>query len=139
MTSDDDLRPALERLFAAYGDALGRMDAPATAALWAMPGLMVTDDLVGAVDSRGRLAEGLAGAYPQYREQGLAAARATILEHRVLSPRLVRAVVHWDFLDASGDRVDQADFEYLLRRDPDEDAWRIHVAALAVGEPENPL
>ncbi|GGN81874.1 hypothetical protein [Agrococcus terreus] len=137
--ADDDFRAELEHLFAEYGDALGAMDAPATAALWAMPGLMVTDDVVGAVESRERLAEGLAGAYPQYREQGLAAARATILEHRVLSPRLVRALVHWDLLDASGERVDQADFEYLLRRDPDEDAWRIHVAALAVGELENPL
>ncbi|WP_404311396.1 hypothetical protein LG314_08445 [Agrococcus terreus] len=63
MTAHDDLRPELERRFAGYGDALGPMDAPATAALRAMPGLMVTA----------------------------------------------------------------------------EDAWRIHVAALAVGEPENPL
>lgn len=39
------------------------MDAPATAALWGEPGMMITDDFIGTVATRDELAKGLAGSY----------------------------------------------------------------------------
>lgn len=124
----DGTADLLDAYFSDYARTLGAMDAEATAALWGEPGMMVTDDFVGTVATRAELAEGLAAAHPQYREQGLARATHTLVEHAALSDRLLRAHVRWHFWKADGSPIVDADFEYLLRRD--DDGLRAHVATL---------
>ena len=124
----DATEAALEAYFAAYATTLGEMDAPATAALWGQPAMMVTDDFIGTVADRAELARGLASAQPEYRARGLARATHTIVEHAALTERLLRARVRWHFWRADGSHIADADFEYLLRRD--DDGLHAHVATL---------
>ena len=128
----DTAAAELDAYFRAYAQTLGDMDAPATAALWGEPGMMVTDDFIGTVATREELAAGLAGSQPEYRAQGLARATHTLVDHAVLSDRLLRAHVRWHFWKADGARIVDADFEYLLRRD--DDGLRAYVATLRDGD-----
>jgi hypothetical protein len=128
----DSTEAALEAYFGAYAKTLGDMDAPATAALWGEPGMMVTDDFIGTVADREELARGLAGSHPQYRAQGLARATHTLVDHAQLTERLLRAHVRWHFWKADGSHIVDADFEYVLRRD--DDGLHAHVATLLSGD-----
>ncbi|MCR8671002.1 hypothetical protein [Agrococcus sp. HG114] len=119
MTDTADDGDELERYLARYGEALGAMDATATAALWGEPSMMLTDEFAGMLETREQLAAALATAQPEYRAQGLARATHTLVERAELSPRLLRAHVRWHFWKADGEHIADADFEYLLRRDDD--------------------
>ena len=54
----------LAEFFDAYAAALREFDAEATAQLWGLPGMIVTDDFAGALESRADMAAGLASSYP---------------------------------------------------------------------------
>src|SRR5688500_10815697 len=57
----------LAEFFDAYAAALRDFDAEATARLWGLPGMVVTDDFAGALESRADMAAGLSSSYPLYR------------------------------------------------------------------------
>lgn len=118
----------LDDFLARYSASLGAMDAEATAELWGEPSMMLTDGFVGMLATRAELAAALAGAQPEYAARGLARATHTLLERTRLSERLLRVHVRWHFWQADGAHIDDADFEYLLRRD--DDGLHAHAATL---------
>ena len=118
----------LDEFFDAYAAALRDFDADATARLWGLPGMVVTDDFAGALESRADMSAGLAASYPMYRMLGLESAVPEVRLVNALTDRIATVRVRWSYLDADDDLIVTTDYEYLLRDDAD----GLHVY-LAVG------
>lgn len=118
----------LAEFFDAYAAALRDFDAEATARLWGLPGMVVTDDFAGALESRADMAAGLSSSYPLYRRLGLESALPEIRAVSALTDRISTVRVRWSYLDADDELIVTADYEYLVRDDAD----GLHVY-LAVG------
>ncbi len=118
----------LAEFFDAYADALRDFDADATARLWGLPGMIVTDDFAGALESRADMAAALSSSYPVYRRLGLESAVPELLAVHALTDRISNVRVRWSYLDGADERIVTSDYEYLLRDDAD----GLHVY-LAVG------
>ncbi|CRK54333.1 conserved hypothetical protein [Rhodococcus sp. RD6.2] len=112
-------RDAVDEFLTAYGNTLVAYDAAVTAAMWGMPGTMVTDVFTGSLSSRDEMAAGLAQGYPLYRQLGLGGIGHTLLEFAPLTDVVVRVRVRWHFTDDAGDLLTDSDYEYVLREDPD--------------------
>ena len=118
----------LAEFFDAYAAALRAFDAEATARLWGLPGMVVTDDFAGALESRADMAAGLSSSYPLYRRLGLESAVPEIRAVSALTELISTVRVRWSYLDASDEVIVKTDYEYLVRDDAD----GLHVY-LAVG------
>ena len=118
----------LAEFFDRYAAALREFDADATAQLWGLPGMIVTDEFAGALESRADMAAGLASSYPLYRRLGLESAMPEIRAASALTDRISTVRVRWRFLDADDELIVTTDYEYLVRDDAD----GLH-AYLAVG------
>lgn len=118
----------IAEFFDEYAAALREFDADATARLWGLPGMIVTDDFAGALESRADMSAGLASSYPVYRMLGLESAVPEIRAVSALTDRIVTVRVRWSYLDADDEVIVTTDYEYLLRDDAD----GLHVY-LAVG------
>ena len=114
--------------FEAYAVTLGAFDAEATAGLWGLPGMIVTDDFAGALESRADMSAGLAASQQLYRVLGLASAVPEIRAVSALTDRISTVRVRWRYLDDDDIVIVTTDFEYLVRDDAD----GLHVY-LAVG------
>ncbi|MET0910418.1 MAG: hypothetical protein ABWZ99_13205 [Ilumatobacteraceae bacterium] len=111
--------PEIDEFLRNYEEAMGAYDAERLAALWGMPGTVLTDDFAGSLDSRAALVEALSQAHPYYRSLGLARVTHTLLELTELTERLLRVRLRWHFSGADGELLTDSDYEYLLRRDDD--------------------
>lgn len=80
----------LERFLDDYQAALAAFDSERSAALWGLPGMILSDEFAGALDSRELMARGLAQSYPLYRELGMGGVEHTLLEHAALTERMAR-------------------------------------------------
>lgn len=118
----------LAEFFDAYAAALRAFDPEATARLWGLPGMVVTDDFAGALESRADMATGLSSSYPVYRRLGLESAVPEIRAVSALTDRISTVRVRWSYLDANDELIVKTDYEYLVRDDAD----GLHVY-LAVG------
>ncbi|GAA4371870.1 hypothetical protein [Agromyces bauzanensis] len=118
----------IAEFFDEYAAALREFDADATARLWGLPGMIVTDEFAGALESRADMSAGLASSYPAYRMLGLESAVPEIRAVSALTDRIVTVRVRWSHLDADDELIVTTDYEYLLRDDAD----GLHVY-LAVG------
>jgi len=109
----------LAEFFDAYAAALRDFDAEATARLWGLPGMVVTDDFAGALESRADMAAGLSSSYPLYRRLGLESAVPEIRAVSALTDVISTVRVRWSYLDASDELIVTTDYEYLVRDDAD--------------------
>ena len=116
----------IAEFFDAYAAALREFDADATAALWGLPGMIVTDDFAGALESRADMAAGLASSYPLYRMLGLESALPEIRAVSALTERITTVRVRWSYLDAGDEVIVTTDYDYLLRDDAD--GLRVYLA-----------
>ncbi|MEE2036997.1 hypothetical protein Q8791_07165 [Nocardiopsis sp. CT-R113] len=117
---------SIEAHLRAYGAAQATLDAERTASLWGLPGMILGDDFVGALDSREEMARGLRGGHPLLRRLGLARVAHELVERVDLTDRLVRVRVRWLFFDTVGDLLTDGLYEYLLREDAE--GLRVYVA-----------
>ena len=109
----------LEEYLRRYEEAMGAYDAEGLAALWGMPGTVLTDDFAGSLDSRAALAAALSQAHEFYRGLGLARVTHTLIEQADLTDRITRVRLRWHFHDADAELLTDSDYEYLLRLDDD--------------------
>lgn len=123
----------VERFLTRYGSSLADFDAKASAEMWGLPGVILSDEFAGALDSREQMARGLEQSYPLYRALGLSEVTHTLLERVQVTARIVRVRVRWHFYDDTGEHLTDGDYEYLLRRD--DDGFRAYVAT-AIDEAE---
>ncbi|MFE3444478.1 hypothetical protein ACFXNW_15730 [Nocardia sp. NPDC059180] len=115
MTTRDEIESFLDE----YQAGLSAYDAEGSAALWGMPGTILSDAFVGSLHSRTEMAQGLSQSYPFYQQLGLARVDHTLLEQVDVTERIVRVRVRWHFYDDADDLLTDGDYEYLLRRDDD--------------------
>jgi hypothetical protein len=118
----------LEEFFDVYAEAQRDFDAEATARLWGLPGMVVTDDFAGALESRADMATGLSSSYPLYRRLGFAGIVPELRSVRALTDVISMVRVRWSYLDEHDELIVTTDVEYLVRDDAD----GLHVY-LAVG------
>lgn len=123
----------VERFLAGYGSSLADFDAKASAEMWGLPGMILSDEFAGTLDSRELMAHGLEQSYPLYRALGLTGVTHTLLEYVQVTARIVRVRVRWHFYGDAGEHLSDADFEYVLRKD--DDGLRAYVAT-AIDEAE---
>ena len=123
----------LETHLRAYEQALSSFDAKRTAELWGVPGTIISDAFVGALDSREAMAAGLEQSYPIYQRLGLDHVEHKTLHRVDLTDRLLLVQVRWLFYDGAGDLLTDGHYEYLLRQD--DDMLRTYVA-VAIDEQE---
>lgn len=116
----------LEEFFDVYGEAQRDFDADATARLWGLPGMVITDDFAGALESRADMATGLSSSYPLYRRLGFAGIVPELRAVSSLTDVLSLVRVRWSYLDADDELIVTSDVEYLVRDDAD--GLRIYVA-----------
>ena len=109
----------LEGFLRTYEEAMGSYDAARLAALWGMPGTVLTDDFVGSLDSRAALEGALSQAHDFYRSLGLARVSHTLLDHTDVTERITRVRLRWHFHGAGDEVLTDSDYEYVLRRDDD--------------------
>jgi hypothetical protein len=123
----------LETHLRTYEQALSSFDAKRTAELWGIPGTIISDAFVGALDSREAMAAGLEQSYPVYQRLGLHHVEHQTLHRVDLTDQLLLVQVRWLFYDSAGDLLTDGHFEYLLRED--DDMLRTYVA-VAIDEQE---
>lgn len=99
-----------------YAESLARFSAEASAALWDLPGVIVTDDATGVLTSREDMVAGLERSYPLYRALGLASVSHEILDHRWLSEQVVDVHARWHFYDSAGQELTDSTAHDVLRR-----------------------
>ena len=116
----------LAEFFDDYAAALREFDADATARLWGLPGMIITDDFAGALESRADMAAGLATSYPLYRRLGLESAIPELRAVSALTDRISTVRVRWSYLDANDEVIVTTDYEYLVRDDAD--GLRVYLA-----------
>ena len=116
----------LAEFFDRYAAALREFDAEATARLWGLPGMILTDEFAGSLDSRADMAAGLASSYPLYKLLGLASAAPELRSVSGLTDRIVSVRVRWSYRDEAGEEIVTTDYEYLVRDDAD--GLRVYVA-----------
>lgn len=115
--ADDTTRAQVNAFLRAYGASLRAFDAETSAGLWGEPGMVISDDFAGVLDSREEMAAGLQQGYPRYQQLGLADISHELLGCRAITDKLVLADVRWLFYDGRGRLLTEGLYVYLLRRD----------------------
>ncbi|WP_022894194.1 hypothetical protein [Agromyces subbeticus] len=118
----------LEEFFDVYAEAQRDFDADATARLWGLPGMVITDDFAGALESRADMATGLSSSFPLYRRLGFEGIVPELRAVSALTDVISMVRVRWSYLDGNDELIVTSDVEYLVR----DDAEGLHVY-LAVG------
>ena len=100
-----------------FARALTAGDGRTVAGLWETPALVVGDQQVIAVGSRGEVEQFFGGAKEQYNQQGIVDTRPEIMRLEWATERIAVVKVRWPYLDASGRERGEERSTYTLRRD----------------------
>jgi hypothetical protein len=114
----DATEERIEAFLDDYQAALSVYDAERSASYWGLPGMLISDEFAGALDSREAMAGGLASGYEFYRSLGLDRVEHTLLATDQVSERIARARLVWHFY-AGDELIADANYEYLMRMDDD--------------------
>lgn len=127
--AEDSMGIAEQRLaefFDLYASAIRDFDAEATATLWGLPGMIITDEFTGALESRADAVAALGASYPLYRRLGLESVVPELLAVSSLTDRISTVRVRWNHLDITDALIVATDAEYLVRDDAD--GLRVYLA-----------
>ena len=120
-----ELQEQLKSFFDVYGTALENYDARATTDFYGYPCFMISDDFVGALSSADELATGLTQAYEFYKQFDLAKVSYEFTKIEVVSEKMVRVRLTWNFYDSKGASLTDSDYVYLLRKE--HDVFKVYV------------
>lgn len=132
-SADEKTRAQVNAFLRSYAASLRTFDAETSAGLWGEPGMVISDEFAGVLDSREEMAAGLQQGYPRYQQLGLADIAHELLGCRAITDKLILADVRWLFYDSQGRLLTEGLYIYLLRRD--RDGLRAYTA-VAVDEAE---
>ena len=122
--TDPDVQEFLHR----FAWALTTGDGPAASKLWALPALIVGDDIVQTIMDRSELERMFAVAREQYNAWGIMDTRGD---------RMVLVHLRWPQLDVTGQEKGEEWSTWVLRRD-DHGDLKLHVAITGKPQPEHP-
>ena len=115
--SEPGAEEVIQRFFDRFARAVTSGDGRSIARMWAVPALVVGDNMVQAVGSLDQVEEFFGGAKEQYNAQGIADTRAELQRVEWLTRRLAVVDVRWPYLDAQGVERGEETSTYVLRRD----------------------
>lgn len=107
--------PAITAYLTRYATTLTEFDAEGAVELWSTPGMIVSDEFSGVVDSRESMAVGLKSSYPLYQRLGLASVDYELLEEQRLTEKMGLVKVRWLFLNSAAELLTDSTSYYLLR------------------------
>jgi hypothetical protein len=120
--------------FEDYAAALERHDSKYMANCYTLPCTFIADDSSLVYTTEAKL-EGLINQSKRfYSVHGITGAIPDILNKRMVTQRIVRVSMRWNYIDKKGRTVYDCDYYYILKLD-EEDNWKIEVA-IPVNEKE---
>jgi ketosteroid isomerase-like protein len=118
-----------------FANALIAGDGKAVAALWAVPAMVLGDDMVRPVNSAEEIEKFFGDAKEQYNSRGIVGTRADILRLEWVSDKIVLVDVRWPYIDQGGNELAEESSTYTLMRDVDGN-FKLRVALMrGVSEP----
>jgi hypothetical protein len=130
--TQSDVQSFLDRFARAFTSGDGR----ATAKMWEVPALVVSDGGLHAVGSAAEVEQFFSGGKEQYTSRGISDTRAEIVRLTWATDRLAIVQVRWPYLDERGEEVGEESSTYTLRRG-DDGQLRICVAVLHGESPKH--
>jgi ketosteroid isomerase-like protein len=112
---DAAVRTMLERL----AKALTSGDGKTVARMWAVPALVMSDDMARPVASLEEVEQFFAGARQQYNDRGVTDTRPEVERIDWATDRIAIAHVRWPWLDADDEEVGTESSIYVLKRGDD--------------------
>ncbi|MBX2993413.1 MAG: hypothetical protein KF681_01270 [Bdellovibrionaceae bacterium] len=103
--------------FNKFNEAMTSGDGEAMAALWAVPALVMSDDMVRAVRTSESVSAFFANSNEQYNERGIVGSRPEVQHLDWLTDKIVMVEVRWPYLDQDGHERGSESSTYTLRRD----------------------
>lgn len=120
--------------FEDYAEALARHDSKYMANCYTLPCTFIADDSSLVYTTEAKL-EGLINQSKRfYSLHGITEAIPDIISKRLITRRIVRVSMRWNYMDKKGRTVYDCDYYYILKLD-EEDSWKIEVA-IPVNEKE---
>ena len=104
-------------------------DGKAAAGLWAVPALVLGDEMAMPVTSLGQVEQFFASAKDQYNSKGITDTRAGIVDLKWCTPRIAIVEVRWPWLDNRGREKGEETSTYTLRRD-ESGALKLHASVM---------
>ena len=121
--AEPDVQEFLDRLAWALTSGNGK----AASGLWAIPAVMIKDDVVQTVMDRSELERVFSDARRHYAERGIIDTHGEIQRVEWLTERMVIVDVRWAHFNSKGNESGEEWSTYTLRRD-DHGMLRLHVA-----------
>jgi hypothetical protein len=125
---DTEVQDFLDR----FAHAMTAGDGKAIARMWAVPALVLGDDLTQPVNTSEEAEEFFGGAKDLYNKRGITDTRPEIFGLAWITDRIALVDVRWPHLDQTGKEIGEEASSYVLRR---EDAGELKLqAAIMRGE-----
>lgn len=116
----------IARFFESYSRALAHFDTKLMAMHFLLPATMMSDDNA-TVFTEASLLEGMFNqAIGFYKQYGILHARPEVWSKHMLTDRIVRVKVNWQYFDAANQPLYNCDDHYILKLDRN-DEWKIQV------------
>lgn len=124
-SQDQGVKELLEQMARAVTAGDGRT----VAAMWAVPALIVGDEMVRATSSLQEVEQFFGGAREQYNARGITDTRPDIQELEWVTDRIAIVEVRWPYLDPQGHEKGEETSTYTLRRN-EAGELKLHVAVM---------
>lgn len=121
----DQLTEQLKAFFDQYGKATENFDVKTTVSFYGFPCFMISDDFAGALSSPDELTSGLVQAQAFYKQFDLAKVTYEFKKIEVVSEKLIRVRIIWEFYDSKGAFLTDSNYVYLLRKE--NDSFKVYV------------
>lgn len=117
-----------------YADALERFDSKAMAQHYATPCSFLTDDSATMFDQVSKLEGFFNQGIAFYKQSGIVHFRPEVWSKHEWTGKIIKARVHWKYLDKDAQPVYNCDYQYVLRLDK-ANLWKIELS-VSVNEKE---
>ena len=121
--NESEIQEILDRLAESVTEGNGK----AVAKMWAVPALVLADNMARPVSTLLEVEQFFGGAKEQYNARGITDTRAEIVELNWPTPRIAIAEVRWPWLDSTGIEKGDEVSTYVFRRD---DAGKLKIQAV---------
>jgi ketosteroid isomerase-like protein len=112
-----------------FSRSLTAGDGRTIAKMWAVPALVLGDDMSMVVNTAAEVEKFFSGAKDEYNKRGITDTHADITTLHWVTDRIAVVAVRWPYLDAKGKEVGAEASTYTLRRD-DQGELKLHVAVM---------
>ncbi len=121
----EQLSVELKAFFDQYGKALENYDVNTTVSFYGFPCFVISDDFVEALAIPQELNKSLTQIQEFYKQFDLVKVTHELTKTEIVSEKLVRVRVTWNYYDSKDNLLVDSDYVYLLRKDSD--AYKIYV------------